>query len=175
MKYEICQKLWLASWESSEDWVTCPDCGGTGRLRVTFHDETTVSIHCAGCAAGYEPPTGFVRVYNRHARALTVTITGVEVRDGKTEWRTSGHYCPDEADLYENEDDCLAGALLKAKKADQEEREKVNAKARSENGTTALAAQRAGRDAMIIELNPEYAAMAERRISGDAPLLQVLA
>ncbi len=40
-------------------------------------------------------------------------------------------------------------------------------------GTTGLAAQRAGRDAILIELNPEYAAMAERRISGDAPLFQV--
>jgi hypothetical protein len=128
MKYEIGQKLWLASWDSSEDWITCPDCGGTGRLRVTFHDETTVSIECAGCASGYNPPTGYVRVYNRHAKALPVTITGVEVRDGKTEWRTDSHYCPDECDLYDNENDCLAGALLKAKKADQEEREKIGAK-----------------------------------------------
>jgi ribosomal protein S27E len=128
MKYEIGQKLWLASWDSSEDYVRCPDCGGTGRLLVTFHDETTVSIECAGCASGYNPPTGYVRVYNRRAKALPVIITGVEVRDGKTEWRTNSHYCPDEADLYDNENDCLAGALLKAQKADQEEREKIGAK-----------------------------------------------
>jgi DNA modification methylase len=35
-------------------------------------------------------------------------------------------------------------------------------------GTTGLVADRLGRDAILIELNPEYAAMAERRISGDA-------
>ena len=38
-------------------------------------------------------------------------------------------------------------------------------------GTVGLVADRLGRDAILIELNPEYAEMAERRIHGDAPLL----
>lgn len=37
-------------------------------------------------------------------------------------------------------------------------------------GTTGLVADRLGRNAILIELNPEYAAMARRRIKGDAPL-----
>jgi DNA modification methylase len=37
-------------------------------------------------------------------------------------------------------------------------------------GTTGLVADRHQRNAILIELNPEYAAMAERRIVGDAPL-----
>lgn len=37
-------------------------------------------------------------------------------------------------------------------------------------GTTGLVADRLGRNAVLIELNPEYAAMAERRIHGDSPL-----
>lgn len=37
-------------------------------------------------------------------------------------------------------------------------------------GTTGLAADRVGRNAILIELNPEYAAIAERRIFNDAPL-----
>lgn len=37
-------------------------------------------------------------------------------------------------------------------------------------GTTGLVADRLKRDAILIELNPEYAAMAERRIRGDAGL-----
>jgi len=35
-------------------------------------------------------------------------------------------------------------------------------------GTTGLVADRLGRDAILIELNPEYAALAQNRISGDA-------
>ncbi len=37
-------------------------------------------------------------------------------------------------------------------------------------GTTGLVADRHGRSAILIELNPEYALMAERRIKGDSPL-----
>jgi DNA modification methylase len=37
-------------------------------------------------------------------------------------------------------------------------------------GTTGLVADRLQRDAILIELNPEYAAMAQRRIANDAPL-----
>lgn len=37
-------------------------------------------------------------------------------------------------------------------------------------GTTGLVADRLQRSAILIELNPEYAAMAERRIRGDAPM-----
>lgn len=37
-------------------------------------------------------------------------------------------------------------------------------------GTTALVADRLGRHAVLIELNPEYAAMARRRVAGDSPL-----
>jgi len=38
-------------------------------------------------------------------------------------------------------------------------------------GTTALVANRLGRDAVMIELNPEYAELAKLRIENDAPLL----
>jgi hypothetical protein len=37
-------------------------------------------------------------------------------------------------------------------------------------GTVGLVADRLGRDCIGIELNPEYAAMARKRITGDAPL-----
>jgi DNA modification methylase len=37
-------------------------------------------------------------------------------------------------------------------------------------GTTGLVADKLGRNAVLIELNPEYAAMAERRIRGDCPM-----
>lgn len=128
MKYEIGQEIWIATWDSTTDYVTCPDCGGTGRIRVIHHDDTMMSIECAGCSAGYEPPKGYVKVYVRHARAEKTTITGVEVRDGKTEWRSAKSWCLDEADVYDTEADAFAAALLKAERADREEREKINAK-----------------------------------------------
>ena len=38
------------------------------------------------------------------------------------------------------------------------------------SGTTGLVADELGRDCILVELNPEYAALAERRIFGAAPL-----
>jgi DNA modification methylase len=38
------------------------------------------------------------------------------------------------------------------------------------SGTTGLVADQLGRDAILIELNPDYAAMARERITGDAPM-----
>jgi hypothetical protein len=128
MRFEIGQKVWLASWESFADYVTCPDCGGTGRLRVTFHDETTVSIECAGCSAGYEPPKGYLKVYNRRAMVEEVTITGVEIRDGKPEWKSDRRYIMDERDVSETEAGALERAKERAQEADREEREKIAAK-----------------------------------------------
>ncbi len=43
------------------------------------------------------------------------------------------------------------------------------------SGTTGLVADRLQRDAILIELNPAYAAMARKRIAGDAPLFAVVA
>jgi DNA modification methylase len=42
-------------------------------------------------------------------------------------------------------------------------------------GTTGLVADRLGRDAILIELNPEYADMAERRIKSDAGMFAAIA
>lgn len=42
-------------------------------------------------------------------------------------------------------------------------------------GTTGMVADRLQRNAVLIELNPEYAALARRRIAGDAPLLTEVA
>ena len=42
-------------------------------------------------------------------------------------------------------------------------------------GTTGLVADRLGRDAILIELNPAYAEMARKRISGDCPMFTEVA
>ena len=41
-------------------------------------------------------------------------------------------------------------------------------------GTVGMVADRLGRDAILIELNPEYAAMAERRINADGGMFSTV-
>lgn len=92
-KYEIGQEIFWASFSSyAQDYVTCPDCGGTARLRVTFHDETTVSIPCANCARGYEPPTGKLMVYCRKGIVNKGVVSGMEIGDEQVEYRAK-YYC----------------------------------------------------------------------------------
>jgi ribosomal protein S27E len=125
MKYEIGQEVWHATFENHQVSVTCPDCGGTGRLRVTFHDETQVSIGCRNCSSGYDKPTGRVEIYEHQPRARLAIITGVEVDGAKVEWRTSDSYRVDESALFDNEADCMASAMTKAAAYDQEQRDRV--------------------------------------------------
>jgi hypothetical protein len=128
MKFEIGQKVWLALWDSTTNYVTCPDCGGTGRIRVIHHDDTMMSVECAGCQSGYDPPKGYLKVYDRHAKAELVTITGVHVSNGKIEWRSDRSWLMEESDLFETKEGALTRAVEKAAVADKEDRDRIQAK-----------------------------------------------
>ncbi len=125
MKFEIGQQVWRPTFDSSMTYVVCPDCGGTGRLRVTFHDEIQVSIECQNCGPGYKPPTGRIKVYERRPRASLETIVGCEIEGEKIEWRTNECYRVEEGELFDNEEDCVVAAQAKAAQADAEERQRI--------------------------------------------------
>ena len=55
IKYKIGDHVWRAGFGSTDNYVTCPDCAGTKRLRVIMGDESVVSIACAGLLG---PTTG---------------------------------------------------------------------------------------------------------------------
>ena len=137
MRFEVGQKIWIGDFSPlSPLHETCPDCGGTGRLRVIFHDETQVSIDCRNCAAGYDPPTGKVVVYRNRASAKHAVISGLEVHGDKVRWHcdaTAGSYrIVDDEDAFETEADALAWAQKRAAAYEVEQREKI---ARKEKDT----------------------------------------
>lgn len=133
MKYEIGQQVWVATFSPMvPDYVTCPDCGGTGRLRVTFHDETQVSIECKNCSAGFDPPSGHILIYRQSAAAHLATITGVEINGTETRWHvdgTSGSYrIVDDGAAFDDEPSALALAQKRQAEYEQEQRERVHKK-----------------------------------------------
>lgn len=132
MKYEIGQKVWWATCGSSQRFETCPDCGGTGRLRVTFHDETTVSIECRNCASGYDAPTGKVIWYGRIAEVRQIPVTGFEFTDGKASYHSANgfnsYYRIGEDDLFASEAEAQTQADKLAAEWDMSERTRVLAK-----------------------------------------------
>lgn len=124
LRFEIGQEVWVASFESEAEYLTCPDCGGTKHIRCVLFDGSEVAIPCEGCRRGYEPPDGTVRVYRRRANAIPATVTGVEIYEGVAEWRTTHTYAKDE-DVFATRDKALARAEVKAADADREERGRV--------------------------------------------------
>lgn len=133
MRFEVGQKIWIGDFSAlSPAYETCPDCGGTGRLRVTFHDETQVSIECRNCAAGYDPPTGRVIVYRNAARARHATVCGFENAHGKVRWHVDGDDCSyrvvDDENAFDTENDALTWAKQCAASYEAEQRAKIFSK-----------------------------------------------
>jgi len=133
MRFEVGQQIWIGDFSPLAPLhEVCPDCGGTGRLRVTFHDETQVSIECRNCAAGYDPPTGRIVVYCNRAAAKKSIITGLEVHGDKVRWHVdacAGSYrIVDDEDAFETEADALAWAEKRAATYEAEQRDKISRK-----------------------------------------------
>ena len=127
---EVGSSAWYATYDTKEEWLACPDCAGTKHLRVLLPDETMLRIPCAGCALGYDPPTGTVKVYKRQPRARLVVIEGLEIADGKTSYHTRGSWRIPEAEVFDTEPEALTAANKKAADADAEERSRVLEKER---------------------------------------------
>lgn len=133
MRFEVGQEIWIGDFHPlAPGYVTCPDCGGTGRLRVTFHDETQVSIECRNCASGYDAPTGRIVVYRQEASARRAVICGFENAHGKTRWHVDGSDCSyrivDDEQAFEVEADALAWAKTREGQHEEEQRAKIERK-----------------------------------------------
>ncbi len=129
MRFEIGQQVWWATCDTREHFETCPDCGGTGRLRVIFHDETQASIECRNCAGGYDPPTGRVKWYGRIPEARLITITGMEISGANISWQTAAsagcYYRIEDGLLFLSEADAKACAYKLAVEHDAAAKAKV--------------------------------------------------
>lgn len=132
LRFQIGDTAWRATCEIRENHIQCPDCGGTGRLRVLFHDDTMVSIDCQNCGSGYNPPTGRIRVYDRTARAELTVITGVEVHGSTVEWRCEGCWIVEDGKLFADEASAIVAAQALAVQLDSEERERILKKEKPE-------------------------------------------
>lgn len=135
-RFAVGTKVWMPRFDATSARVTCPDCGGTGRLRVTFHDETTVSIECATCSHGWESPTGYVRVHDRQPTALLAEVTGMEISGSKFTYRignlgeTSHWHVAEEVGVFATKEEALVRAAEMADEAQKEELARVYRKER---------------------------------------------
>jgi hypothetical protein len=131
--YNIGDKVWYASVEHFEKYMTCPDCLGHKFLRVIFGDGTECSIDCAGCSAGYEPPRGVVEYYGYEICVREVTIGGMEVQKDKPitykfDCRTCSCSLAEEDRLSITKEDAEATAKILAAKMSQDAIDRIERK-----------------------------------------------
>ena len=129
MKYSIGQNLWHATAYVEKVYLTCPDCGGTGRIRCIMHDETIMSIGCGNCALGYGPPTGRIGAYQRKPKATPVTVIGLEARAGEAvKYQVTDCYSVGEEHLFEQEDEAISAAKVLAEEYNRGELDRIQNK-----------------------------------------------
>jgi hypothetical protein len=133
-KFNIGDTAYVARAGQEQIWITCPECLGSGRLRVILGDDSEVSIHCECCSRGYEGSPGRMQTYAFIARTEEVTITGIEshLHDDvlRTHYKFSGCYFDDEKNLFATRLEALARAeqLREERTADETKRLKYKEK-----------------------------------------------
>jgi hypothetical protein len=77
-RFEVGDVVWHATFESKEKWITCPNCLGSKFAKVAFADGSEVTVECAECARGFNPPSGVVQIYEHEASVLPVVVQRAE-------------------------------------------------------------------------------------------------
>ena len=124
-KLKIGDLVYRATFTSQDDSLECPDCGGTGRIRVIFHDDSIASIDCGNCAKGYNPPTGRVTTYRRTPAVSWSNVVGYEVSGTEIKYKLHNCYHAGISDIFDNEADALVRAQEMCDAATAEEERRI--------------------------------------------------
>lgn len=84
-KFNIGDLVYCAGWRSKPEYVTCPDCGGTGELTVVLYNEERLTIACRNCERGYSGSQGRVEYYHLEPEVRTGAVMGITVDGGPIE------------------------------------------------------------------------------------------
>ena len=133
LKYNIGDKVWIASWDSSQYWTKCMECGGTDQFTVILWNDTKHSVACDACSQpGWDQPKGFVRAYNNKPKVEQLTITGFEVNRDKIEYKLgSGYnsfYIKKEDELFDTEAKALEEASRLTQMVNEKEQQRTQLK-----------------------------------------------
>jgi len=87
--FAIGQQVWHVGSGYRQEWIECPECAGTKAITMIQGNGVQVSLACAACSAGYEPPRGVIqRTYYEH-RPVQVMLRRVEVRGNEIQLITA--------------------------------------------------------------------------------------
>lgn len=132
IKFTIGDTAYVARAGQEQVWITCPECLGSGRLRVILGDDSEVSIACECCSRGYEGSPGRMQTYAFVARTEEVLITGIESSlHGmvlRTRYKFSGCSFEEEKNIFKTHDEALARATTLIEEHQTEETKRLKYK-----------------------------------------------
>lgn len=76
-QFNIGDTIYRAETGRRTAWITCPECFGSGRLRVILGNDSEVSIACVCCERGYEGSPGKIQTYEFSSNTAPHVVTGV--------------------------------------------------------------------------------------------------
>ena len=131
-KFNIGDVVYHATAGQEHIWITCPECLGSGRLRVILGDESQVSIACVCCGRGDEGSPGKIQTYAFRAEAEAIIITGIEtyMRNDEVQekYKFDGCYSADGNDLFATREEALTRAIALATEHEADETKRLKYK-----------------------------------------------
>jgi len=132
MPYNIGDKPWYAGNENTQKTMTCPECLGKKYLTVILGDGTQVTIDCAGCSLGYDPPRGYVTYHEYGPSVHQATICKVEISSEGVKYGIDGnshsYHIAEPINLFDTKEEAEVRAQELADEHNQEEHVKINQK-----------------------------------------------
>ncbi len=130
-KFQIGDTVYIARAGQEQVWVQCPECLGSGRLRVILGDETEVSIACVCCDRGYEGSPGRVQTYKFISDTTEHTLTGISSQlkgdDHEVHYHSGGRSI-EEKDVFATREEALTRAATLVAEHEAEEKKRLGYK-----------------------------------------------
>lgn len=121
-KFNIGDKVWYASFGRVEKHIVCTDCQGQKYLTVIMGDKSEVTIECAGCQSGYDPPKGYNIIFDYVMESKRTTIEKIAINKDSIEYYTSAGCGADRVFATKKEADKKAEELGKKYYIEQKHR-----------------------------------------------------
>jgi len=125
---QVGDQVWVAEISSTDRWEPCPDCLGKKFLTVILGDDSRVTIDCAGCGVGYQPPRGVVKVYERKPEPRSRVISGMQVQGKDITYHVGGssaYRTYSESIVFSTEGEALVRAQALAKEEEEDKRKSI--------------------------------------------------
>lgn len=133
--YDIGEKVWYASVGSKKEYILCPDCFGKKYVTIIFGDDSKAELECAGCAHGFDIPSGEVFYYKWRVNVKQIIVEGVEINKNKNKeevkYKFDGCYIAYSNRIFSNKKEAEKKATELMDEHNKEELKKLNSKEKS--------------------------------------------